>query len=85
MDSLDRSRASVSAVLVGSHSVTPGLVSQTSLSRYIPQVPCLSGASDLVSDDKRPFVALALPHRLATVAEALLLMLNINLLLLLPN
>jgi hypothetical protein len=56
MDSLASSHPSVSPVTLDSHSAMSGLLSL--LSCFSPQVPCVPGASDLVSDEDVPIPCL---------------------------
>jgi hypothetical protein len=54
MNSLDCSLARFSSGIMGSPYKTPGLLSQSHTFWRIPQVPCMLGASDLVSDEDVP-------------------------------
>jgi hypothetical protein len=72
MNSLDCSLARFSSGIMRSPYKTPGLLSQCHPFWRIPQVPCMLGASDLVSDDDVPIPRLHVssPQRAAATFSA---------------
>jgi hypothetical protein len=72
MDDLDGSRVSASSVVNSSPSQSPGVLHQPHLPCCSPTVPCVSGASDLVSDDEVLFPTCPAPSHRPSAAAALL-------------
>jgi hypothetical protein len=72
LDTMDGPPASVTSVFLGSPVVSPQPLPRSRLSCFSPQVPCVSGAPDHVSDDEVPIPCLhvTLPPRPAARAAA---------------